>query len=134
MDLWFGSLSKDLKERWEKSGCPTSGNIIPFDYGDYRKLWTKISSKMGFKLLPYDCRRSSSGWLRDLGLSDLAIGQYDATTGEGIGFAGSGWQNPQIYFNRYGKMNPLAIYDRSKRLDMSMFDGVIHKILENRIQ
>ena len=132
VDLWFGSLSKDLRERWEKSGCPTSGRIIPFDYNDYRRLWIRISQKMGFKLLPYDCRRSPSGWLRDLALSDLAIGQYDANTGEGIGFAGGGWQNPQIYYTRYGKMNPLAVYDRSKRLDVSMFDGLIHKILENR--
>lgn len=132
VDLWFGSLSKDLRERWEKSRCPTSGKIIPFDYGDYRKLWIRISKNMGFKLEPYDCRRSPSGWLRDLGLSDLAIGQYDASTGEGTGFTGSGWQNPQIYFTRYGKMNPLAIYDRSQRLDVSMFDGSIHKILNNR--
>jgi hypothetical protein len=83
------------------------------------------------KLEPYDCRRSPSGWLRDLYLSDLAIGQYDATTGEGTGLTGSGWENPMIYYTRYGKMNPLAFYDRSKRLDMSIFDGLIHKILEN---
>lgn len=132
VDLWFGSLSKDLRERWEKSGCPTSGKIVFLNYGDYRKLWIRISKKMGLKLEPYDCRRSPSGWLRDLGLSDLAIGQYDASKGEGIGFTGSGWQNPLIYFTRYGKMNPLAIYDRSQRLDVSMFDGLIHKILENR--
>lgn len=34
----------------------------------------------------------------------------------------------------YGKMNPLAIYDRSQRLDVNMFNGLIHKILENRTQ
>lgn len=34
-------------------------------------------------------------------------------------------------FYSIGKMNPLAIYDRSKGLDVSMFDGLIHKMLEN---
>jgi hypothetical protein len=47
------------------------------------ELWRYISRKIGVKLEPYDCRRSPSGWLRDLYLSDIAIGQYDATTGEG---------------------------------------------------
>jgi hypothetical protein len=95
------------------------------------ELWRYISRKIGVKLEPYDCRRSPSGWLRDLYLSDIAIGQYDATTGEGTGFTGSGWENPMIYYTRYGKMNPLAIYNQSKRLDVSIFDGLIHKILEN---
>ena len=134
VDLWFGSLSKGLRERWERLGCPRSGKIIPFDKGHYGKLWKHISEKNGTKLEPYDCRRSPGGWLRDLYLSDLAIGQYDANTGEGIGFTGSGWENPMIFYTRYGKMNPLAIYDRSKRLDMSFFDGLIHKILENHKQ
>lgn len=52
VDLWFGSLSKDFRERWEKLGCPTSGKIIPLDYGGYLKLWSRISKKMGFKLEP----------------------------------------------------------------------------------
>lgn len=131
VDLWSMSLSKDLRDRWEKLGCPSSGEIIPFDYKHYQELWRHISRKIGVKLEPYDCRRSPSGWLRDLYLSDLAIGQYDAKTGEGTGFTGSGWENPTIYYTRYGKMNPLAIYDRSKRLNISMFDGLIHKILKN---
>lgn len=131
VDLWFKSLSKELRERWERLGRPNSGKLMPFDYKHYQELWRYISRKIGVKLEPYDCRRSPSGWLRDLYLSDLAIGQYDATTGEGTGFAGSGWENPMIYYTRYGKMNPLAIYDRSKRFDTSTFDGLIHKILEN---
>lgn len=83
--------------------------------------------------MPHDCIRSLSGWLRDLGLSDLAIGQYDVTTGEAVGFTGVGWENAEIYYQRYGKMNPLAIYDCSQRLGVSVFDGLILKILENRV-
>jgi hypothetical protein len=85
------------------------------------------------KLEPYDCRRSPSGWLKDLYLSDLAVSQYSATTGEGIGLTGSSWENPMIYYTQYGKTNPLATYDQSKRLDMSVFDGLIHEILENHL-
>jgi hypothetical protein len=78
VDLWFKSLSKELRKRWERLGRPNSGKLMPFDYQHYRELWRYISRKIGVKLEPYDCRKSPSGWLRDLYLSDLAIGQYDA--------------------------------------------------------
>ena len=133
VDLWFKNLSARLKERWEKEGRSSNGRILHVNYPEYVKLWRKISERLGVKLLPHDCRRSPSGWLRDLGLSDLAIGQYDVTTGEAIGFTGVGWENAEIYYQRYGKMNPLAIYDSSQRLDVSVFDGLILKILENRV-
>jgi len=131
VDLWFSDLSKELRERWEKQGCPTHGRIVPLNYEQYRRLWAKISKKLGKKLEPHDCRRSPSGWLRDLGLSDLAIGNYDATSGEGWSCTGVGWENPEIFYSRYGQINPLAIFDKSKKLDVSVFDGLIHKILAN---
>lgn len=130
VNLWFSDLADQLKDRYENR---KSDQIIPMTVEEYRKLFReKISSIVGRKVEPYDCRRSPSGWLRDLGLSDLAIGQYKATEGEGYGFCGSGWENPEIFYNRYGVMNPLGIYDKTKRLDITNFDGLIHKILENR--
>lgn len=39
-------------------------------------------------------------------MSDLAIGQCDATTGEAKGFDDVGSQNAQIFYNRYGKISP----------------------------
>jgi len=132
VDLWFKDLSSRLKKRWEAEGRPSNGRILHYSYHGYAELWKKLSGRLGVKRLPHDCRRSPGGWLRDLGLPDLAIGQYDATTGEAVGFTGPGWENAEIYFQHYGKMNPLAIYDSSKKLDVSVFDGLIHKILRNR--
>jgi len=129
IDLWFADLSARLKRKFENR---KSEYVVPFAYKEYRELWTKISEKVGEKFEAHDCRRSPSGWLRDLALSDLAIGQYDARSGKAVGFAGVGWENAEIFFQRYGKMSPLAIYDKSKRLDLSRFDGLILKILENQ--
>jgi len=129
VDLWFSDLAEELRKRFEDR---KDDKIIPMTVEDYRTLFRgKISKIVGRRVEPYDCRRSPSGWLRDLGLSDLAIGQYKATEGEGFGFCGCGWENPEIYYNRYGIMNPLAIYDRTKRLDIRNFDGYIYKMLEN---
>jgi hypothetical protein len=83
-----------------------------FDYEQYRELWRYISGKIGVKLEPYDCRRSPSGWLRDLYLSGLTMCQYNAMIGEDIELSGNGWANPMICYTWHGKMNPLAIYDR----------------------
>lgn len=130
VDLWFSYMSKELRHRYENR---KSDRIIPLTRGHYEKMFqTKVSELLGRKVEPYDCRRSPSGWLRDLGLSELAIGQYVATSGEGFGFCGCGWENPEIYYNRYGVMNPLAIYNKDKRLDVAVFDGHIKTILENR--
>lgn len=129
IDLWFADLSSKLKERYQE----TDGDyVFPFDYVDYLKVWEKISDAVGCKFEPHDCRRSPSGWLRDLGLSDLAIGQYDARSGKAVGFAGVGWENSEIFFQRYGKMNPIAIYEKKKRLDTSMFNGLVNKIVDQK--
>lgn len=129
LDLWFGDLSSRLKEKYQgKNG----DYVFPFTYQQYRDLWNRISDALEQDFEAHDCRRSPSGWLRDLGLSDLAIGQYDARSGKAVGFAGVGWENAEIYFQRYGKMNPLAIYDRSQRLDTSMFNGFVNKIVEQK--
>jgi integrase len=129
IDFWFQGLSEELKTRFLASH---SSNPYVFSYtqDQYQNLWTKISVVLKKDFEPHDCRRSPSGWLRDLTLSDLAIGQYDARTGKAVGFAGVGWENAEIFFQRYGKMNPLAIYDKSKRMDVSMFNGLVNKILE----
>jgi len=132
LDLWFGDLSKRLFEKWEKLGKPAEGYILDFTYQEYLKLWHKISWFMKKKLEPHDCRRSAGSWLRDLGCSELALGQYNPTTGEAIGYTGVGWENSEIYFQRYGKMNPKAIYNKRLRLDTNIFTGLIHKILENK--
>ena len=132
LDLWFNGLSSRLKERWEREGRPSNGKIFHISYLEYVKLWRKLSERLGVKLLPHDCRRSPGGWLRDLGLPDLALGQYDGSNGEAFGYTGAGWENPEIYYQHYGKMNPLAIYDSSQKLDVSVFDGLILKILRNR--
>lgn len=131
IDLWFKDLSKELEARWIKTKNQDD-YIVSIDYEGYRTVWTRISEKMGLKFEAHDCRRSPSGWLRDLGLSELALGQYNPTTGEAIGYTGVGWENSEIYYQRYGKMNPLAIYDKTKRLDMSMFNGLIQTILANK--
>ena len=133
LDLWFGALSKQLYEEWERQGKPKTGKIFNISYNDYLKVWKDvISPKLGRKIEPHDCRRSVGGWLRDLGLSDLALGQYNPTTGKAVGYTGVGWENSEIYYQRYGKRNPLAIYDKEKRLDIAVFDGLIHKIMENK--
>jgi len=132
LDLWFSDLSKRLKDRWEKLGRPKEGYVCDMTYKEYLDLWHRIGEKVGIKLEPHDCRRSAGGWLRDLGLSDLALGQYNPTRGEAIGYTGVGWENSEIYFQRYGKMNPKAIYEKKLRLDPTIFTGLVHKILENR--
>jgi len=132
LDLWFSDLSARLKEKWEKLGRPKEGYVLDYSYDEYRKIWKKISHHVGRKLEPHDCRRSAGGWLRDLGLSELALGQYNPASGEAIGYTGVGWENSEIYFQRYGKMNPKAIYNKSLRLNTQVFDGLIHKILENK--
>lgn len=132
VDLWFGDLSKRLKEKWEKLDRPKEGYVLDFTYEQYRNLWTKISKHIGRKLEPHDCRRSSASWLRDLGLSDLALGQYNPSTGEAIGYTGVGWENSEIFYQRYGKMNPKAIFNAQLKLNTKIFSGLILKILEER--
>lgn len=131
LDLWFSDLSERLKAKWERLGKP-EGYVFDITYKQLLKLWHKISDHVGQKLEAHDCRRSAGGWLRDLGLSDLALGQYNPVKGEAIGYTGVGWENSEIYFQRYGKMNPKAIYNKDLRLDPSIFTGYIHKIMENR--
>jgi len=132
LGLWFADLPSRLKAKWESLGCPEDGYILDYDYPDYSKLWRTISKKLNRKLEPHDCRRSAGGWLRDLGLSELALGQYNPNTGEATGYTGVGWENAEIYFQRYGKMNPKAIFDKASRLDAKVFDGLIHKMIQNR--
>lgn len=134
IDLWWRNLSFRLKQLKEIREAEDNDYIFPsLTYRKYQELWVQISEKLGQKLEPHDCRRSPSGWLRDLGLSDLAIGQYDTTSGEAMGYTGVGWENAEMFYQRYGKMNPIAIYDKSQRLDIRIFDGLILKILENII-
>ena len=129
IDLWFADLSSRLKEKHQEEN---GDYVFPVTYDEYTTIWNKISDATGEDFQPHDCRRSPSGWLRDLGLSDLAIGQYDAQSGRAVGLAGVGWKNAVIYFQRYGKMNPLAIYERKQRLDTSMFNGLVNKIVEQK--
>jgi len=110
LDLWFSDLSKDLYEEWERQGKPSKGKIFNISYEDYRKAWIQISEKLGKKFEAHDCRRSAGGWLRDLGLSDLALGQYDPLSGKAVGYTGVGWENPNIYYQRYGRRNPKTIW------------------------
>jgi integrase len=129
VDLWWGDLSAKLKERYARK---TNDYIIPYTKAQYSQLWNRISQKLGKDFEPHDCRRSPAGWLRDLGLSDLAIGQVDMASGRGAGFAGVGWENPKIFYDRYGKMNPVAIFDKKQRPNTTMFTGLICKILEQK--
>lgn len=132
LDLWFADLSKKLKAKWERLGCPSEGKIFDMTYEQYRKLWIRISKKMGRKMEAHDCRRSVGSWLRDLGLTDLALGQYSKLSDRAVGFTGVGWENATIYYQRYGKRNPLTIYDKKMRLELTVFAGFIHKIMENK--
>jgi integrase len=129
VDLWFADLSSRLRIAYEKR---TSDRIFDFKYDTYLLLYHKLEKKLGWPIRPHDCRRSAGGWLRDLGLSDLAIGQYDTKSGKAVGFTGVGWENAEIYYRHYGKMNPLAIYDKKQRLDTSMFNGLINKMVEQK--
>lgn len=143
VDLWFADLSKEMRQRYEKylqvlEQCKAHNApdpepyIVPFAYQEYLAIWNRISKAIGKDIAPHDCRRSPSGWLRDLGLSDLAIGQYNATTGTASGYTGVGWENAEIFYTRYGKMNPLAIFDKSQRLRLDKFNGLIVKIIANK--
>ncbi len=129
VDLWFADLSTRLRVAYEKR---TSNRIFNFKYDTYLTLYHKLEKKLGWPIRPHDCRRSAGGWLRDLGLSELAIGQYDTKNGKAVGFTGVGWENAEIYYRHYGKMNPLAIYDKKQRLDTSMFNGLVNKIVEQK--
>ena len=128
VDLWFADLSGELRKR-RKMFLETD-HVLQFTYDKYKELWRKISEKTGKKFEPHDCRRSPSGWLRDLALSDLAIGQYDPNTGNAIGYTGVGWENTNMFYQRYGKMNPKTIY--AENSEKPMFTGLVLKILENR--
>jgi hypothetical protein len=130
LDLWFSDLSKELYEEWERKGKPKEGKIFNVAYNGYLKIWHEISRKLGKKFEPHDCRRSAGGWLRDLGISDLALGQYNPITGKAVGYTGVGWENAEIFYQRYGKRNPLTIYDKTQKLDLRIFDGLIRKIGE----
>lgn len=129
VDLWFSDLSSRLRAYYEKR---TSDRIFDFNYDQYLLMFHKISDKLEWDIRPHDCRRSAGGWLRDLGLSDLAIGQYDTKSGKAVGFTGVGWENAEVYYRHYGKMNPLAVYDKKQRLDTSMFNGLVNKIVEQK--
>ena len=132
LDLWFSDLSMELYEEWERQGKPKEGKIFNIRYNNYARTWREISEKLGKKLEPHDCRRSVGGWLRDLGIPDLALGQYNPTTGKAVGYTGVGWENSEIYYQRYGRRNPLTIFSKKTVLDIAVFDGLIHKILENK--
>lgn len=113
LDLWFSDLTKELREHWKRQGKPKTGKIFNVTYEKLRKAFKRqISKAVGRKVEAHDCRRSAGGWLRDLGLADLAVGHYNPLTSEAIGYTGVGWENPNIYYQRYGKRNPLTIYKR----------------------
>ncbi|NIO37645.1 hypothetical protein GTO27_08070, partial [Candidatus Bathyarchaeota archaeon] len=95
-----------LQELWKDHGCPEEGRIFPLSYQDLRDLFDYISEKIGRKTISSDLRDTHATWLRELGMSDLAIGQYDGTNGEAKGLGGVGWQNAQIFYSRYGKISP----------------------------
>jgi hypothetical protein len=129
IDLWWSDLSAKLKERYERR---TSDWILPYKKQQYETLWQRISKTLHKDYQPHDCRRSPSGWLVDLDLPSLALGQCNMTSGRAIGFTGAGWENSKVFFDRYGKMNPQAIYDKRLKLNTDIFTGLIKKILEQK--
>lgn len=130
LNLWFADLSEKLRAYCEV--CNPEDSIANMSYEQYRSLWHRISKSTGLKLQPHDCRRSAASWLRDLGLSDLALGQYNPTTGEAIGYMGVGWENAEIFFQRYGKRNPQTIFGNKPKLDTDIFNGLVIQILEKK--
>ena len=106
LDLFSDQSFELLRELWKDQGAPEKGRIFPMSYKDLRELFDYISEKIGRKTIPSDLRDTHATWLRELGMSDLAIGQYDALSGEAKGLGGVGWQNAQIFYSRYGKISP----------------------------
>ena len=106
LDLFSDQSFDLLRELWKDQGAPEKGRIFNRSYEDLRDLCDYLSKKMKRKIIPSDFRDTHAVWLRDLGMSDLAIGQYDALTGEAKGIGGVGWQNAQIFYSRYGKVSP----------------------------
>lgn len=106
LDLFSDQSFELLREYWKDQGAPEKGRIFPMSYPDLRELFKRIGKKIGRKTIPSDLRDTHATWLRELSMSDLAIGQYDALTGEAKGLGGVGWQNAQIFYSRYGKISP----------------------------
>jgi len=67
-------------------------------------LFQKIRERTGLNIKPHDLRRTGATWLHNIGADNLAIGQYDPRTGIAISYGGVGWENAEIYFQRYGRL------------------------------
>jgi len=106
LDLFGDVCFELLRELHQKQGSPKKGRIFQWKYHQLKLIFYELSEKIGRKVLPSDLRDTHATWLRDLGLSDLAIGVYDARTGKALGLGGVGWENPTIFYQRYGRVTP----------------------------
>ncbi len=110
LDLYWTQLPQAFRAYWESQGCPKEGFVWGEDtYIDYNILFKKIRERTGLNFTPHDLRRTGATWLHDLGLDNLAIGQYDPRTGIAIGYGGVGWENAEIYYQRYGRLSKEAV-------------------------
>ncbi len=106
LDLFFKNLPQQFRDYWTRQGAPKKGRVWKWlSYQDYLRLFKMIREKTGLTVIPHDMRRSGATWLHNIGLDSLAIGQYNPGSGDAIGFGGVGWENAEIYFQRYGKMS-----------------------------
>jgi len=110
LDLYWHDLPQQFRAYWESLGCPTEGYVWGEEsYEEYKALFHKIMERTGLDLTPHDMRDTGASWLHSLGADNLAIGQY--TPGQNaIGFGGVGWENAEIYFQRYGRLTPEAVF------------------------
>jgi len=110
LDLYWMKLPEEFRTYWRSQDSPKEGFVWGDDtYTDYLKQFQKIRERTGMDLTPHDLRRTGATWLHDLGADNLAIGQYNPRTGIAIGYGGVGWENAEIYFQRYGRLTMKTI-------------------------
>lgn len=109
LNLYWRKLPDDFKAYWESQGCPKEGYVWGEEtYGDYRRLFKKIRQRTGLDVRPHDMRNTGATWLHSMGADNLAIGQYSPGQ-DAIGFGGVGWENAEIFYQRYGRLTPKAV-------------------------
>jgi len=135
LDLFFKELPQEFKAYWESLGKPKEGYIWQyngkrFTYDDYRRLFKKLNKRTGYKFRPHDLRRTGGSWLHQLGLDNIAIGETRAID-EAIGYGGVGWENSEIYYRSYGRLNPLTIFslDQSYEKWLNFFTGIVRRFI-----
>ena len=135
LNLFFKELPEEFKRFWEIQGKPKEGyvwifNGKKFTYPDYLQLFRKLNKKTGYKFRPHDLRRTGGSQLHQLGLDNLAIGETRSID-EAIGYGGVGWENSEIFYKTYGRLNPITVYslDTTYEKYLDFFTGLVRRFI-----